>query len=145
MNTDLLLLPDATDKEGTGAALTSLVGDSCYYVSENMEITFGSAKLTVVEPISKNAGNESSLCILFQVDNCDILITDDRGVLGELMLLRQIELPEVELFIVGHHGSANSTTEELLEVIQHETAIVSVGADNFCGHPGKKCWTVWQL
>ena len=135
IDTDLLLLPDIADKDGTAASLAAMAGDGGMYVSENLVLTFGDSKLTVAAPISKNADNESSLCILFQAGNCDILITGDRGFLGEMMLLRQIDLPQIELLIVGHHGSANSTSEELLAVIRPETAVISVGKDNTYGHP----------
>ena len=54
---------------------------------------------------------------------------------GEKELLRQIPLPELELLIVGHHGSKYSTCPELLEATAPDAAIISVGADNSYGHP----------
>ena len=49
--------------------------------------------------------------------------------------MRDIELPELEVLIVGHHGSKYSTSEELLGKTKPEYAIISVGADNSYGHP----------
>ena len=42
---------------------------------------------------------------------------------------------DLELLVVGHHGSRRSTCDELLEEITPEAAIISVGANNGYGHP----------
>ena len=39
---------------------------------------------------------------------------------------------------VGHHGSTTSTTEEFLELVNPEIAVISVGKENTYGHPEKK-------
>ena len=49
--------------------------------------------------------------------------------------MRQISLPELEVLIVGHHGSRFSSSNALLELTTPEIAIISVGADNTYGHP----------
>ena len=38
---------------------------------------------------------------------------------------------------VGHHGSKTSTSEELLNIVQPEIAIIQVGRNNY-GHPSKE-------
>jgi competence protein ComEC len=38
---------------------------------------------------------------------------------------------------VGHHGSATSSTPELLAAVRAHIALVSVGADNDYGHPSR--------
>lgn len=38
---------------------------------------------------------------------------------------------------VAHHGSSTSTTEEILEKIKPEIAVISLGEDNEYGHPHK--------
>ena len=49
--------------------------------------------------------------------------------------MRYVALPELEVLIVGHHGSKYSTGQALLEMTSPEYAIISVGADNMYGHP----------
>ena len=39
--------------------------------------------------------------------------------------------------MAGHHGSANSTGETLLEALQPETVLISVGKNSY-GHPGEE-------
>ena len=71
---------------------------------------------------------------MFQCNDCDILITGDRNTYGERDLLRQIELPDLEVLIVGHHGSRYSTSDELLAAGRPDIAIISVGENSY-GHP----------
>ena len=40
-----------------------------------------------------------------------------------------------EVLKVGHHGSKNSTTEEFLDAVHPQVAIISAGEDNPYGHP----------
>jgi len=42
---------------------------------------------------------------------------------------------DVEVLKVGHHGSDTSTSEEFLDVIKPEEAVISCGKDNKYGHP----------
>ena len=135
IDTDLLLLPYIEDEEGIGRALAQQVGDCAYYVSEDMELTYDGVQISVFAPLSFVSGNESCISLLFQTENCDILITGDIGADMERMLLNQHEFPKLELLIVGHHGSKYSTCEELLAETMPEYAFISVGKDNFYGHP----------
>ena len=54
---------------------------------------------------------------------------------AERQLLSDYDLPDLEVLIVGHHGSRSSTCDELLEATAPDAAIISVGADNSYGHP----------
>jgi competence protein ComEC len=47
------------------------------------------------------------------------------------------ESPKADLLKVAHHGSATSTTPELLEAVQPHFAVISVGYRNSFGHPRK--------
>ena len=125
IGTDLLLLPESGQRPYENAV----------YVSEDMTLTFGGVRITVFGPILPGSGNENSLCVLFESENCDILITGDRDAFGERMLLRSSQLPQVDVLIAGHHGSKYSTCEALLQAVQPETVIISVGEDNSYGHP----------
>ena len=136
VDTDLLLLP-ATDA-GKAPDLHDLTDGQVVYVSEDLELTCGGVSITIYAPPFSFESNENSLCILFRTENCDILITGDRSGFGERQLLRHTDLPQVELLIVGHHGSKYSTCEELLAEVMPETAIISVGESNPYGHPTRE-------
>ena len=53
-------------------------------------------------------------------------------------MLSDYDLPDLELLIVGHHGSKYSTCVELLTATAPDAAVISVGADNGYGHPTRE-------
>jgi len=132
---DCLILPDGPGarlwddrilEHHTGAVLRG---------RESLEIQWDQGKITVFASWDLNSSNESSLCVLFQTEKCDILITGDRGTRGEEMLLRAAAIPELDALVVGHHGAASSTGAELLAALRPGLALISVGRDNSYGHP----------
>ena len=132
ISADMLYLPNCPDEDGTSQALRQ---HEHILVVQNLQISYGSTKISFIPSQTAISDNESGLCILFQRENCDILITGDQSVQGELKLLQQMVLPKLEVLIVGHHGSKYSTGEALLKATTPEMAIISVGADNIYGHP----------
>ena len=98
-------------------------------------LSFGETTLTLIPSVFAAGDNESGLCVLFQTKNYDILITGDRSISGEWELLQHMDLPELELLVVGHHGSRHSTGEELLAAAKPAVAVISVSANNYYGHP----------
>ena len=136
VGTDLLLLP-GFGGPGMAEELTGNTDAAVVYVTEDQVLTCGDMRITVYGPIFPEDSNENSLCVLFSTENCDILITGDRSGVGERSLLRRVELPEVDVLIAGHHGSKYSTSEELLEAVQPEIVVISVG-ENHYGHPSQE-------
>ena len=73
--------------------------------------------------------NNYSVCILLsqELDGGEInhyLFTGDLEEDGEKRLVENNDLPRVKLYKAGHHGSATSSTNELLEVIQPQYVAV---------------------
>ena len=133
VDADCLYLPNCADVDGTADALYAYPGQ-IYTVSDDAIITFGDTKITLIPSQSQLSSNESGLCVLYQTQNCDILITGDRTAAGERELIAHMQLPQLEVLIVGHHGSKYSTSLELLQQTMPQYAIISVG-DNRYGHP----------
>lgn len=126
-----LFVPDYEQNQWTAM-------ENAFSIHEQTTLQFGNAVMTLFPGKSGDGGNESSLCVLFQKENCDILITGDRSWKGEMELIGQKVLPDLEVLVAGHHGSNNSTCSRLLEVTMPETVIISCGEDNPYGHPGKE-------
>ncbi len=133
---DLVLIPMVKDEKGNVQMPTAI--SDAQPLDGDVELCWGSAKMTVFGPILRNGGNDNSLCILFQTENCAILITGDRSDFGERMLLRHAQLPQLDLLVAGHHGAASSTSRELLEALRPQTVIISVGQNNPYGHPAQE-------
>ena len=130
---DVVLLPDMPDPDGAGEKLVQRA-DNAVWVDKDLALNYGTTEMTIFAPLKGETGNESSLCVLFQAANCDILITGDRTALGELLLMRKAELPQLEILVAGHHGSANSTSQELLAATDPAIVAISVG-NNPYGQP----------
>ncbi len=126
---DVLILPPVPIETAVSADTELL------FAAENLELSFEGGKITVYRGITEEKSNENSLCVLFETENCAILITGDRGSFGEQMLLRNADMPDVDILIAGHHGSKNSTSEALLQTVRPEIVCISAGRDNPYGHP----------
>jgi len=130
MDVDLLLLPATESKLDL-----SFVDSEVIWVDRMTRLSFDSASVTVYPPLFLGDENENSLCILFDTEKYDILITGDRSDLGEGMLVSQYDIPEVDLLVAGHHGSKYSTGNLLLDTVSPEMVVISVGRNNIYGHP----------
>ena len=129
VDTEVLVLPPVeTDLEQAAAG-------EVRYASEDMTLEWGSSALHIFASELPGSGNENSLAILFDTEKCDILITGDRNAFAERMLLRSGDIPDVDVLVAGHHGSKNSTCEELLYAAQPEIVCISAGENNSYGHP----------
>ena len=132
---DLLIVPDCRDEEGILQHLIPLVPEH-FKVRDNISLSYGTTQFSIFGPVVPDSGNESSLAILFQRENCDILVTGDRSGFGERVLLKTANIPQLDILVAGHHGAADASCQELLEATRPETVVISVG-ENFFGHPAK--------
>ena len=68
--------------------------------------------------------NDYSVCTLFTQGSNHYLLTGDLEEKGEASLVALNNLPEVELFKGGHHGSYTANTDTLLSVIKPKTVCI---------------------
>ena len=110
-------------------------GTELRYVTEDEKLTFASSEVYIFAPVLTGSDNEASLALLYSQGSYDILATGDMTAQAERLLLSRRRLPDVEVLIAGHHGSAGSTCETLLQQTMPETVLISVGEHNLYGHP----------
>ena len=81
--------------------------------------------------------NDYSVCALFTQGNNNYLFTGDLEKDGEKSLVELNDLPEVELFKGGHHGSYTANTDALLSVIKPKTICICccAGSDEYTDNP----------
>ena len=115
-------------------ALAEEKGTEVIFIEENTAVELGGASLTLYAPLGTGGGNEEGLSVLATLGDFDALITGDMNAAVEQRLIKYGNLPDVELLVVGHHGSKSSTSEELLEAVMPEYAAISVGYNSY-GHP----------
>lgn len=91
----------------------------------------GQARLRFLGPSQNSAkDNARSLVFVLEWRNRRILFTGDAPIAEE----SRWEAERVDILKVGHHGSASSTGEELLERFRPRLAVIGVGP-NVYGHP----------
>lgn len=135
VDVEKIYMPDVSDSNGIRESIEAVYPEKVSLIAESSELKLDSGKFTLYPAESAADDNESSVCVLFQTQNCDILITGDRSSAGERALLRQTTLPELELLIAGHHGSHNATSMDLLFATRPKAVAISVGKYNRYGHP----------
>lgn len=130
----VVIVPTGQDENWYSQLRTVHNGD-LFFADNNLQIQWSDVSIRIFVSQNADSKNESSLCVLFQHEKCDILITGDRSKSGELDLLQQNDIPDVEVLVAGHHGAKNATGELLLGTVKPEAAVISVSAYNNFGHP----------
>lgn len=130
-----LYVPDAEDENQVLPRLEAASGCGAVRVSREVILDLGRAKVTIFPPAVSISHNDSSLAVLFQSENCGILITGDRSGFGERRLVRDYGLSQVDILVAGHHGAASSTCPELLAAVQPKIALISVSEHNNYNQP----------
>ena len=133
---DRIYLPVFSGESEIRDWLTAKYRDKICWVDSGYKLK--SANITIFSSENSEHENDCGLCVLFQPENCDILITGDRTAAGEQALLESADLPDLEILIAGHHGSSTSTSWALLQRTRPEVVIISVSADNRYGHPDRE-------
>jgi competence protein ComEC len=103
-----------------------------------LSFTVDSVQFTVLHPRPGWAGwqedlNENSLVLLVEYAGFRLLFTGDAGLPAEMELAG--EIGPVDVLKVGHHGSRWATGDPLLEEVDPQVAIISLGRRNRYGHP----------
>jgi competence protein ComEC len=91
----------------------------------------------VLWPSDKSAGSEDDSSIILRIAYKDvsILLTGDIGIGAEGGLLAGNREIKSTILKVARHGSAESTSNEFLQCVQPEYAVISAGIDNPYGCP----------
>ena len=132
-----IYLADIDADEGDRAGVEALAeryGVEIHYVTEVTEIKNGASTMNIYPPVGEEGANELGLTILCSLGDFDTLITGDMDGKTETKLVETYDLPDIEVLLVGHHGSKYSTGTTLLESVRPEVGVISVG-DNRYGHP----------
>lgn len=85
--------------------------------------------------------NNHSVVVRISLGKSSIMITGDLeifGIDGLLAKHRGTQVLDVDVYQVGHHGSYNATTTELLSALTPKLALIACGP-----HDRKSTWTAW--
>ncbi len=108
-------------------------------VSAGDNIDWGNVRLQILwpsPPLTIDGGlNHQSLVILVEHHGKKLLVMGDADAKAEKTLLSQTELSPVDVLVVGHHGAADASSEEFIETVRPNYAVISTNANNIHGYP----------
>ena len=106
------------------------------YPSVGDTYEFGTGSFTVMAPdgISQNSNDNSVVIRLVNGNNSFMFMGDAEETSEQDMISTGMNL-DCDVLSLGHHGSASSTTWDLLEASTPSWAVISCGQDNSYGHP----------
>lgn len=102
--------------------------------------TLGDASIQVlnVKSDSYTDENDYSTVIKITYKNFKTIITGDAEWESESdMIASGVDL-KTDLYVVGHHGSASSSSDSFVSAMSPQYAFISVGKGNSYGHPAEK-------
>ena len=135
-----IALPDVDEENPLRQEIEGLAaskGTKLWYITQDTEVTLGRAVLTIYAPLGGGEVNEEGLTILCTAGDWDALMTGDMGAETEELLIQREALPDIELLVVGHHGSRYSTCGDFLKAVKPEIGVISVG-ENTYGQPAQE-------
>lgn len=87
--------------------------------------------------------NASSIVGKIHYGQNSVLFTGDAEKDAEYFLVRSKFDLKADILQIAHHGSKNSSTQEFLDVVAPDIAVIQVGAKNRYGHPAPE--TLFKL
>lgn len=85
--------------------------------------------------VNVESDNNASVVLLLTAYGRTFLFPGDIEAEGESKIIQQFPELDIDILKVAHHGSKTSTTDAFLHGITPEVAVISVGQNNFYGHP----------
>lgn len=115
-----------------------------YTANDDEDFRFGSMMFDVIYPNKSILGkkfinlNNSSIVGKVLYAGKSILMTGDMAFEEESALIKTGLNLKADILKVGHHGSKTSTSQEFLNLVKPEIAIIQSGKGNSFGHPSRE-------
>lgn len=112
----------------------------------NSIVEFGNdIKLHFLGPVKDYGDNLNLWSVVFRLDykNNSFLFTGDMESQAEIDLIDIYGMDglNADVLNIGHHGSNSSTTQQFLDHVNPEVALISLGSNNLYGHPHEEVIT----
>lgn len=138
--TDLIIWPAYETDTAIYTSLVNAVEDqqvAAHYPVQGETYELGSSSIDVLSAgeTPSASDNNRSVVVKLTCGDFSCLITGDAEAEEEALLLQENQPLASNLYIVGHHGSASSSTPEFIDAVNPEVAWISCGLENSYGHP----------
>lgn len=109
-------------------------------------LTFGDVKIEVLFPSQTDeiSDNNHSIVLRIVCGERKFLLTGDIEKEAERELLKNPEFLRADVIKVAHHGSRTSSTQEFINAVQTNIAVIPVGKDSPFGHPHEEVLERWK-
>jgi beta-lactamase superfamily II metal-dependent hydrolase len=102
-------------------------------------IDWGPTTISILWPMPPPAQlkdlNHTSLVLEITHAERKLLIMGDADRQAERTMLKEKLLGPVEILVVGHHGAKDASSDELLQTVQPQIALISTNSNNQRGYP----------
>ncbi|MDD7382312.1 MAG: MBL fold metallo-hydrolase, partial [Bacillales bacterium] len=88
--------------------------------------------------VSYDDENKKSLVLYIEIYDKSILCMGDAPIEIEKKIIKDYPSLRCTYLKVGHHGSSTSTCQEFVRLVKPQEAIISVGKNNYYGHPSRE-------
>ena len=105
------------------------------YYQNIKKISIDSNILYFLNTKEYNDENDNSSVIYLNYNNIKFLFMGDSGINRESDILKKYNLNNIDILKVGHHGSNTSSSKYFIDKINPKYSIISVGKNNWYGHP----------
>lgn len=108
--------------------------------------SLGEAECKIIAPFNVDSSEENNNSVIMHITagTTSFLLTGDAEKAVEKQLISAYPNLRATILKVGHHGSKTSSSEEFVEMLDCEAAVISVGEDNSYGHPTQQVLTTLE-
>ena len=106
-------------------------GTEVEFISQTTMESCGDIRMLLISEVKEGGKNERCMPIIVSVDDYDLIVTGDAPSAREKELAARADLSEIEILVVGHHGSKSASCKEYLSEMAGGKAIISVGKNNY--------------
>lgn len=140
---DTLVAPDYVATTDTFNIFQDVVEESglvITYPYPEQKFWIGDAEIVCIAPCDDSYMDENdySVGIRLSYQNFSMLVCGDATKVSEQEILSNGQSIKSSVYIVNHHGSSSSTSQEFLDAVNPQICVISCGNGNEYGHPTKE-------
>ena len=115
-------------------------GLSAIHPAVGRQYPLGNSNFSVLAPVQADYTDENDYSIVIRVacGDTSVLITGDATSVSEAEIIASGQTTDSDILIVGHHGSASSTSQAFLDYVSPDAAVISCKLDNPYQHPSQE-------
>lgn len=115
-------------------------GLSATHPVAGQQYPLGNSSFSVLAPVQADYTDENDYSIVIRVacGDTSVLITGDATSVSEAEIIAGGQTADSDILIVGHHGSASSTSQAFLDYVSPNVAVINCKLDNPYQHPSQE-------